>query len=150
MDRYTPNQYFMIVTSWLRRLEDRFITRQTTCIEFPMKFLRFLLIALLCYLLAVMLSPLDPTLVVVNFAVLLGVSWLMSKFSTAADEPYASLRAKNLRGCEAIVCGGDDGDESNCLADKVFGALNQNDIDVVGVSSSSACGVSPNGGWYEK
>ncbi len=53
------------------------------------------------------------------------------------------------KGCSAIVCGGDDSRESNCLADYVLQAIRQNMIQLVGVSGASGCGVNPDGTWYE-
>jgi hypothetical protein len=51
-------------------------------------------------------------------------------------------------GCEAIICGGDNTGQSNCLADDVNAAANAAGLNVVGVSGNSYAGVDENGNWY--
>jgi hypothetical protein len=71
---------------------------------------------------------------------------------TAGDNPFATLMKYNWPSspkCEAIVCGGDDTKESNCLADTVLDVL-KNIADIIGVSGASGCGINPDGTWYER
>ena len=76
---------------------------------------------------------------------------------TAGDDPSCSLHPLvgrglghrlNWLGCTAIICGGDDSRESNCLADEVLAALYGEGIEVEGVADNSACGVNADGNWY--
>ncbi len=76
---------------------------------------------------------------------------------SSGDNPLWSLGWSSVvgstgdwSGCEAIVCGGDDSNESNCLHDQTLAALKSLGIKVVGVSTGSACGFNPDGTWYEK
>jgi RHS repeat-associated protein len=62
------------------------------------------------------------------------------------DDPQRTL--KNFtwpKDCRAMICGGDDTDQSNCLGDDVEEAVNDMGIKLDGVSGNSACGVSPDG-----
>jgi hypothetical protein len=59
------------------------------------------------------------------------------------------LRLTSWSGCKAIVCGGDDSRDSNCLADEVLSALSRLSVAVDGVSGKGGCGVNPDGSWYE-
>jgi hypothetical protein len=74
---------------------------------------------------------------------------------TAGDEPGDSLGLAlgggtyDWSACTAIVCGGDDTRESNCLADYVLRAAKDAGISVVGVSGAFGCGVNPDGTWYQ-
>jgi len=52
-------------------------------------------------------------------------------------------------GCHAIICGGNNERESNCLADWVIDAVKQSGATLDGVSGASACGVNPDGTWYD-
>ena len=67
---------------------------------------------------------------------------------TGGDDAYNELRNQDWSGCDAIVCGGNDSPESNCLADEVLRGASHGGINVVGVSGRDACGVTPGGGWY--
>jgi hypothetical protein len=49
-------------------------------------------------------------------------------------------------GCHAIMCGGDDTPQSNCIAGSILSNLPGNVV-LDGVSSADACGVDENGGW---
>ena len=74
---------------------------------------------------------------------------------TAGDDPIGSLGAgfwgisKSWAGCEAIVCGGNNDQESLCLAKDVLSGAGIAGINVVGVSGASACGINPDGTWYD-
>jgi RHS repeat-associated protein len=51
-------------------------------------------------------------------------------------------------GCRAIVCGGDNTGESNCLADAVINSIKESgNIKLEGVSAASGCGIDSNGNW---
>jgi len=66
------------------------------------------------------------------------------------DNPWATLDKFSFPPhADAIVCGGNNTDQSNCLADDVLGATYLSALNVVGVSASSSCGVDANGNWYE-
>ena len=72
---------------------------------------------------------------------------------TPGDDPSGSLSGLMwvLDGCTAMVCGGEDTFESNCLASYVLAALRCAAIPIVGVSGSSGCGYDPKTGkWYEQ
>ncbi|WP_197455952.1 RHS repeat protein [Stieleria neptunia] len=70
---------------------------------------------------------------------------------TTGDDPSATLGNFDWRGngCSAIICGGNDEDQSNCLAKEVMDSLSKYGIPLDGVSSLGACGVTPEGGWYQ-
>ncbi len=75
---------------------------------------------------------------------------------TPGDDPFETLgwssligRTIDWKGCEAIVCGGDDTTQSNCLHDDVLAALKSVGIKVLGVSPFSSCGLNPDGTWYQ-
>jgi RHS repeat-associated protein len=69
---------------------------------------------------------------------------------TVGDSPSGTLgRYSWPTGCEAIICGGDNSDQSNCLGDDVNNAAKKAGIKVVGVSGNSGCGVDANGNWYQ-
>ena len=51
------------------------------------------------------------------------------------DDPYGSIGGRNW---------------SNCQADAAIGAVEKAGINIVAISPASACGVLPNGEWYEK
>jgi hypothetical protein len=69
---------------------------------------------------------------------------------TAGDSPGPTLQKfKWPKGCNAIMCGGNETPQSNCLADDVLAAAKSAGIDVVGVSENSGCGVNANGNWYQ-
>ena len=69
---------------------------------------------------------------------------------TGGDSPDCTLnRFTWPPGCSAIVCGGDDSGQSNCLADAVVYAAGLAGWNVVGISELGGCGVKANGGWYE-
>jgi hypothetical protein len=51
--------------------------------------------------------------------------------------------------CDAIICGGDNSDQSNCLADDVIEAAKTHGFNLVGVSGNSGCGVDATGKWFE-
>jgi hypothetical protein len=67
------------------------------------------------------------------------------------DSPNATLSwfPWQQKGCSAIICGGDDSPDSNCLADDVIAAAKQFGITVVGVSAKSSGGVDASGSFYE-
>ena len=48
-----------------------------------------------------------------------------------------------------MICGGDDTRDSNCLADWVVACLELRGVKIAGVSDANACGVNPDGTWYE-
>jgi hypothetical protein len=69
---------------------------------------------------------------------------------TNGDNPGASLSKYSWpAGCDAIMCGGNDEPQSNCLADDVLASAKRKGINVVGVSGNSGCGVDKNGDWYQ-
>lgn len=69
---------------------------------------------------------------------------------TPGDDPSATLGGNSWpSGCSAMVCGGNDEFQSNCLADEAIDGLSDIGVPIDGVSKSGACGVLPDGGWYE-
>jgi hypothetical protein len=65
------------------------------------------------------------------------------------DSPSKSLKLFTWpSGCTAIVCGGEEVKQSNCLGDDVLSSAAEAGIAVVGVSEKSGCGVSDNGDWW--
>ena len=69
---------------------------------------------------------------------------------SVGDSPLATLRRFAWdKGCAAIICGGDDEGQSNCLADDVIDSAANVGINIVGVSGASGCGVTAEGDWYE-
>lgn len=68
---------------------------------------------------------------------------------TQGDDPWGSIDGRDWTGCEAMVCGGSGEHWSNCQADAALDALTCARISIVAVSSTSTCGVLPNGDWYE-
>jgi len=66
------------------------------------------------------------------------------------DNATATLSQWTFTGCRAMVCGGSDEGQSNCLADYVISALTANSIPIDLVSGASSCGVDANGAWYEQ
>ena len=67
-----------------------------------------------------------------------------------SDSPSKTL-GKFLfpKGCKAIICGGDDSTDSNCLGDELVKAVGSNGIKLDGVSPNSGCGVLANGNWFQ-
>lgn len=71
------------------------------------------------------------------------------------DDPCQTLAsAARWDGCEAIVCGGasptsPDSSYSDCLAYQVILCAGSVGINLVGVSAGTACGVNPDGTWYD-
>jgi hypothetical protein len=64
------------------------------------------------------------------------------------DDPAATLGAMTWpMNCKAIVCGGNDTRDSNCLADKVISAA-RSKFKLEGVSASNGCGVTEDGDWW--
>ena len=53
------------------------------------------------------------------------------------------------RNCKAIVCGGDNDRDSNCLHEDVIQKLKGAGIDVARVSPAQGCGVDGSGNWIE-
>jgi hypothetical protein len=51
--------------------------------------------------------------------------------------------------CHAIVCGGDNGVQSNCLHTDVIHSLKEAGISIDRVSPSDECGIDGNGNWLE-
>ena len=75
---------------------------------------------------------------------------------TAGDDPSATIGpfwspySTDWSDCEAIVCGGDDGDrESRCLHADVHNALQAAGVQVIATLGSSACGFNPDGTIHE-
>ena len=69
---------------------------------------------------------------------------------TVGDSPSGTLGMFSWpSGCSAIICGGDDTAQSNCLGDAVKSAANAAGLNVVGVSGNSGCGVSADGKWWQ-
>jgi hypothetical protein len=75
---------------------------------------------------------------------------------TAGDAPCCSLGVGwdgkpilDWLDCTGIICGGDDSRESNCLADEVVHCAIIAGIKLKGVSGKSACGLNPDGSWYD-
>ena len=69
---------------------------------------------------------------------------------SVGDSPTATLQRFGWDPhCQAVICGGDDSGQSNCLADDVIRSVNNAGITLVGVSAASGCGVTAEGGWYE-
>jgi len=74
---------------------------------------------------------------------------------TAGDDAGCSLGIHfggpgiNWQQCHAIICGGLDTRISNCLADYVIAAVKASGAKLDGISGASACGVNPDGTWYD-
>ncbi len=69
---------------------------------------------------------------------------------SVGDSPSSTLGKFSWpSGCSAIICGGDDSGQSNCLGDDVKSAAKTAGLSVVGVSGNSGCGVDANGNWYQ-
>ncbi len=69
---------------------------------------------------------------------------------TVGDSPSGTLGMFSWpSGCSAIICGGDDTGQSNCLGDGVKSAANAAGLNVVGVSGNSGCGVDADGNWWQ-
>jgi RHS repeat-associated protein len=71
---------------------------------------------------------------------------------TAGDDPEGSLGEFMwvLDHCHAIVCGGDNSRDSNCLASYVIAALNRSGVPIDGISGASGCGYDQDTDkWYE-
>ncbi len=69
---------------------------------------------------------------------------------TGGDSPSDTLDGFAwAKGCQAIICGGDNTPQSNYGGDDVMNAATAAGITVVGVSGGSGCGVTAAGGWYE-
>jgi len=67
---------------------------------------------------------------------------------TAGDDPAGTLGSMTWpAGCKAIVCGGDNSRDSNCLADYVIDAA-KSKFKLEGVSDSNGCGVTKDGKWW--
>jgi RHS repeat-associated protein len=66
------------------------------------------------------------------------------------DLPDFSLDGIDWSGCTAMVCGGDNSPLSNCLRDLTINAAKNHWIPVQAVSGAESCGVTSNGGWWEK
>ncbi|MSR58314.1 MAG: hypothetical protein EXS05_11670 [Planctomycetaceae bacterium] len=68
---------------------------------------------------------------------------------TPGDNPAHTLNQFRWDGCRAIMCGGDDSKESNCLGDDVVSAAKARGLPIVGISGGSGCGVDGEGKWYD-
>jgi RHS repeat-associated protein len=69
---------------------------------------------------------------------------------TVGDSPSGTLGMFSWpSGCSAIICGGDDSGQSNCLGDKAKSAAKAAGLDVLGVSGHSGCGVDAAGNWWQ-
>lgn len=69
---------------------------------------------------------------------------------SVGDDPDATLEQFNWPSdCEAIMCGGNDEPQSNCLGDDVVDAAEHHGLTLVGVSGNSGCGVDANGDWCQ-
>jgi len=69
---------------------------------------------------------------------------------TTLNNAPATLNQWAFNDCRAMVCGGNDEGDSNCLADETISALEANSIPIDVVSGASSCGVDENGDWFEK
>lgn len=80
-----------------------------------------------------------------------GISVFHFSPGAPGDYPGQTLRRYTWpTGCHAIVCGGDDSRQSNCLADDAINSLSSSGIALDGVSAKDACGWSTKDNrWYE-
>jgi RHS repeat-associated protein len=69
---------------------------------------------------------------------------------TVGDSPSGTLgRFTWPSGCSAIMCGGDDSGQSNCLGDEVKSAAKTAGFALMGVSGNSGCGLGVDGSWWQ-
>jgi len=66
------------------------------------------------------------------------------------DDPCSTIGTWDWHGCDAIMCGGVDEHQSMCLAEWVIKCAALHGLGTPWISASDACGITPDGEFYEK